>query len=141
MAKLHFPPAATGYSAQPRSGVLAVELDGGSARYRTDVLHNPHRVRATWFCNQVQYDYLNAFHRTATTNGALPFDVRLRLDNEAAADYSAHFVPGTFGMTRMEGRLRVVEAELEVLKPFDPDEATDDEATIAAYEASRGIVA
>lgn len=141
MATLHFPPAATGYSAQQRSGVLSVELDGGASRYRKDILHGAFRVTATWFCNRQEYDYLCAFHRTSTQSGSLPFDVSLRLDAEKRAVHTAYFVPGTFRLSRMEGRSRVVEAELEVVKPFDSNEATADAAIITAYETSRGITA
>lgn len=139
MAKLLFPPAASSYAVQLPAGALSVKLDGGAARYRTDVLHGSFRVRAAWFCSPKQYQYLNAFYRSATAFGALPFDVRLRLDREPAKYVSAHFMPGTLRFTRMEGRLRVMEAELEVVKAYDPSEQSADEAIITAYETSRGV--
>jgi hypothetical protein len=138
MATLLLCPLTAGYSAKQTPGVLAVELDGGSARYRKDILHGSFRVTVSWACNGEQYEYLNAFHRTATVAGALPFDIALRLDDDALETFSAHFVPGTFGLSRTEGERRWVEAELEVVKPYDPGEAAADTAIIAAYEAAHG---
>lgn len=138
MAKLHLKPISAGYSAQQASGVLSVILDGGASRYRRDVLHGAFRVTATWACNREQYDYLCAFFRTATEGGSLPFEVSLRLDAEKRKDYEASFIPDTFRLARMEGRLRIVEAELEVAKPFDAGQESADEAVISAYEAAHG---
>jgi hypothetical protein len=139
MATLLHRPVSAGYSVTPKDGVLAVELDGGAGRYRADVLNGARRVTVTWVCNGPQYDYLCAFKRTATANGALPFDISLRLDAEPRQVFAAHFIPDTFRIVRMEGRIRVVEAELEVIKPYDAGEAAADEAIIDAYEAAHGM--
>lgn len=138
MAKLLLCPLRAGYSAQQRTGVLQVELDGGASRYRSDILNGAFLVEAAWSCNEEQYDYLCAFHRTATEAGALPFDIDLKLDSSQMVEYEAHFVPGTFRTPMFgDGRYRV-EAVLEIVKPYDPGEGSSDEAIISAFEAAHG---
>lgn len=134
MAKLLFRPTRDGYSAQRGQEVLAVQLDGGASRFRRDILNAPFRVTTSWQCNPEQYNYLNAFYRTATEHGSSPFEIDLFLDNADYVEYTAKFIPASFKLDSQSGLTYYVSAELEVEKPFDPDEATDDAATILAYE-------
>lgn len=138
MAKLLLCPLRAGYAAQQRPGALQVELDGGASRFRLDILYGSFLVEVAWSCNEEQYDYLCAFHRTATASGSLPFDIDLKIDSSQMLEYQAHFVPGTFRTPVFGGGRYRVESVLEVVKPYDPSEAASDEALISAFEAAHG---
>lgn len=132
MVKLYVQPESAGYAVERGSEVLSVALDGGASKLRRDVLNASFKVNVSFVLDPTEYNYLNAFFRTATEHGSLPFEIDLILDNTTLTEYTARFVPDTFKLTAQKGLTYYVGAVLEVESL--PDNATADQAIIDAYE-------
>lgn len=132
LSKLILPPDKEGYSVTDGTEVIAVQLDGGAARYRRDVLGATSRVPVQWKLNPGNYRYLRAFYRTATNNGATPFLIDLLMDEPTLTEHQAYFVPGSMKLSSVSGLTHTVAAELEVI-PDLPDAAYD-AALVMIYE-------
>lgn len=136
MTKLYMRPSNASYSVQRGSEVLSVKLDGGASKYRRDILNASFTVTVSWDTTEDGWDYLNAFYRTATARGSLPFTIDLLLEDSTLTTYTAYFVPDTFKLTGQQGEAYYIEATLEVTPIINPSETTDDNATISAWEAA-----
>lgn len=136
MRKLIIPPDNTAYAAQRGGEVLSVKLDGGASRFRTDVLNAAWQVDTQWILDADGYNYMNAFFRTATVHGSLPFKIDLILDGATLTDCTVHFVPNSFKLTQQQGLAYYVTASLEVAAL--PEDADDDNDTLDAYETANG---
>lgn len=138
--KLHLTPESSAYSVSRKPEVLSVELDGGAARYRQDILNSAFMVDVTFILNPEEYEYLMAFFRGACYHGSEVFQIDLLLDTPDFVEYDAHWEKGRMPvLTSQQGLAYTVSARLEVLKPFNPTEADDDDAIITAYEAAHGF--
>lgn len=109
-----------------------VQLDGGGPRVRADQQGAVKLVNCQWTLNPAQFDYMMAFYRTGTANGASPFNISLcGIDNAEVSVYQAQFVPGTFQpLAEQSGLAYLVKAQMFVW-PL-PVNATADNALIAA---------
>lgn len=125
MDKLQLPPDSAGYSVTDGKEVVSIQLDGGAARYRRDILNANSKVTCQWSCDRDEYQYLRAFFKTATSQGSLPFLIDLALDDPALTEHQAYFVPGSMALREQRGHLYVVAAELDV-KPIPRDAAYDE---------------
>ncbi len=130
MDKLVLPPEQSGYSAAPGVEAVYTELDGGLGRYRQDILGAAARVTASWLLNPTDYRYMVAFYHSKR-GGALPFLIDLVLDSNALTEYTAHFVPGTWKVTGVEGQSYRVAADLEVTPTIAVD-YTAEQAIVTA---------
>jgi len=133
MSKLMISPENSSYAVVRGSEVLSSELQGGSSKMRLDVLNAAFTINVAWSLSPVQYEYINAFFRTKTKHGSLPFTIDLILDNTVYTEYTARFIPDTFKLASQKGLTYYVNAVLEVESVID--NATTDDATVAAYEA------
>jgi hypothetical protein len=134
MSKFLIPPLQAGYAVESAAEeTLRAKLDGGASKFRADIIGGASNVACNWQMNPSQFNYLGAFYRTATARGSLPFEIDLLLDNASMVEYSAHFL-GKYTYTQ-SGLTYYVQAMLEVVPNFNPDEASDDAALIAAFEA------
>lgn len=106
-------PQAAGYSVAHGNTVVAVELDGGAPRYRSDKLGKTAKINVTWILAPAAYSYFMAFFRTAIANGALPFEIDLIIDSAAVATYTARFEPGSLRLSSQEGLMYQVDATLD----------------------------
>lgn len=136
MSKLKLHPDKAGYAVDRGTEIISAKLDGGASKIRKDILNAAFRVSVQWITHPDGYNYLNAFYRTSTANGSLPFTIDLYLDKSEPVEFSAQFVPDTFKLSSQSGETYYVSAELEVTKPFNGSEASEDAATIAAFEAA-----
>jgi hypothetical protein len=120
-----------GYTFKYGPASLAIQLEGGGSRFRTDLDGMATSIDIQWKTDPAGYDYLMAFYRTTTKNGALPFLIDLILHTKTVSEYTAHFVPGTLGLVSQAGLSYIVSATLEVVGNV-PD-ATTDQAIIDAF--------
>jgi len=125
MDKFQLPPDSAAYTVVDGKEVVAVQLDGGAARYRRDILNANSKVTCQWTFDRDEYQYMRAFYRTATSNGSLPFLIDLALDDPALTEHQAYFVPGSMSLREQRGLMYVVAAELDV-KPIPRDQAHDE---------------
>jgi len=125
MDKFQIPPDSAGYSVTDGKEVIAIQLDGGAARYRRDILNANSKVTCQWSFDRDEYQYMRSFYKTATSNGSLPFLIDLALDEPTLTEHQAYFVPGSVMLREQRGHLYVVSAELDV-KPIPRDAAYDE---------------
>lgn len=137
MNKLSIPPNQSGYAVTNGSGVKRTELDGGSGRYRRDILNQASLVNCSWTINRDDYDYLMAFFRINERDGGAGFLIDLILDNWQPTEYVAHVVPGSWGLGSQAGTGYTINAQLEV-EPIQPDYEYD-QSIIDSVEAFGGI--
>ena len=105
-----------GFSVEEGDTNVAIQLNGGAPRVRADQLGAVKTVHCQWILNQNDYDYLEAFYRTATNFGANPFNISLiGIDSSTAAIYVAWFVPQTKRLVSQSGLTYVISADLWVL--------------------------
>lgn len=115
METLLLRPDAGSYSQEEGAEVIAVALDGGSARYRRDKIGASRTVSAAWTMNPEEYAYWRAFWHTSTQRGALPFVCDLvGEDGQGPQPHTCRFVPGTVSLGSQMGRTYVMQATLEV---------------------------
>jgi hypothetical protein len=96
MRKLLLRPNSAGYAVVLGNEIVSINVDGGPSRSRRDFLGKPSMVNVAWMLDQAGSEYLNAFFRTATANGSLPFLCDLLLDRSTLEEYTCKFVPGSF---------------------------------------------
>ena len=125
MDKFQLPPDSAAYTVVDGKEVIAIQLDGGAARYRRDILNANSKVTCQWTFDRDEYQYLRAFYKTSTSNGSLPFLIDLALDDPALTEHQAYFVPGSMSLREQRGHMYVVAAELDV-KPIPRDQAYDE---------------
>lgn len=96
MRKLELRPNSSGYTATPGNEIDSVQVDGGPSRSRRSFIGKPSTVNVGWMLDEQGFNYLTAFFRTATANGALPFLCDLLLDYANLEEYTCKFIPGSF---------------------------------------------
>lgn len=123
---LPLPPDQSGYQVQDGTTTIAVKLDGGGSRVRSDQLGAAFTITVQWTLNLKNFNYLRAFYRTAVNFGALPFFLDLMLDSGAMQTYLCRFLPGTFNLISQSGATWVQGATIEAMPDasLTPDDAT-----------------
>jgi hypothetical protein len=131
MQTMAIPPDQNSYSISAGSDdTVEVALDGGASRRRADKDQATRTIAVQWSVDDVGYNYLQAFYRTATAKGSMPFLCGL-VNDQAIDNYTCWFVDKTFVLSSTMGNTFVVTANLEVL-PTAIDE-TQDQSVIDAY--------
>lgn len=133
MYKLQLTPSQSDYAAQPGDEVLSAQLAGGKSRRRRDFIGAVATVNVGW--NNLPgpaFDYIEAFRRTAVTQGVEWFLIDLILDESPITEYTVAFVPGSYRLVGVQGLTTSVAAQLEV-QPKAVDSAYD-LAIIQTYE-------
>jgi len=133
MFKLILPPDQTSYAAVDGTEVLSTSLDGGSARYRKDVLNSTTSITAKWTLDREGFNYFRIFYKDMINSGADAFLLDLYVDDPfELTEHECHIVPGSFGLTAQSGLSFTVGATLEV-KPIAQSQANKDLAYIYSY--------
>lgn len=127
---LPLPPDQNSYQVQDGQTTIAVKLDGGGSRVRSDQLGAAFTITCQWTLNLKNFNYIRAFYRTSVNFGALPFFLALMLDSGGMQTYLCRFMPGTFNLVSQSGATWVVGATLEAMP--DASLTTTDAAIIAA---------
>lgn len=114
LIKLMLPPDQTSYTVTDGAEVVSVDLDGGAARYRRDILGATSRVAVQWTAGVDEYKYLRGFYRGITISGSLPFEIDLIVDANELTTHKAYFIPKSFALRQQQGLTYIVGAELEI---------------------------
>jgi hypothetical protein len=128
LPKLTLPPDQAQYAAKQYPTSVSTKLDGGASRFRADELGAAFLLDVQWTMSAANFLYLNAFYRTAVNNGADPFQIDLLIDDGIMRTYTAHFLPGTYGLIQQEGETFTVSAQIEVIP--DPTYSAGDAALL-----------
>ena len=123
MYTLGIPVDRQGYTVDEGDTNVAIQLDGGGPRIRADQQGAVKTAHCQWTVDSDDYDYLEAFYRTATDCGASPFNISLvGIDSQTPGTYVAWFVPKTKRLVSQSGLTYVVAADLWVVpNPVDPN--------------------
>jgi hypothetical protein len=132
MAKLLLRPERSGYSVTPGEEVLRVKLDGGASRTRLDIIGAAHTVNVSWRCSELAYRYLMAFYRKHKANA---FEIDLILDEPEYKTYEAKF-NAPVQLDSQYGLTYICSTSLEIVKPYNEDEAADDDNIIQDFETA-----
>ncbi len=138
MRKLLLRPNSTGYAANAGDEILSIKVAGGASRSRRDFIGAPATVNVGWMLDEAGFDYLNAFYRTVTQSGALPFLCDLLLERPFLVEHTCKFIPNSFkpiGSTTGSSIFNS-SAQFEVL-PTITNEDLDMEI-VETYEAYEG---
>lgn len=96
MRKLLLRPNSSGYTATAGNEVVSAATEGGASRSRRDFIGAPSMINVAWMLDEDGFDYLNAFFRTGTKSGSLPFLCDLLLERAGLIEHTCKFVPGSF---------------------------------------------
>lgn len=126
MYKLVIPPNQSGYSVSVGQETISTKLDGGASRFRVDILNASSDVTCSWTVGPDNYEYLRRFYLVNIKNGNEPFLIDLILDSPMPTQYTARFIPGSWGLTGQQGHTYTVGCQLEIEAiehDYDYDEA------------------
>lgn len=121
LEKFIIPPDSSSYSVTDGNEVVSIQLDGGAARYRRDIVGATSTVDVSWVLGHGSYKYLRSFYKGILGKGATPFLIDLILDEEFLTEHKVYFVPNSLKLDRTEANIFWVSAQLEVY----PNEDTD----------------
>ena len=131
LTKFPFPPDQASYVLTDGSAVVSTTLDGGSARYRLDLLDVANTIVVQWTFDPIKYQYWKAFYDTIIVKGSLPFALDLYMDQAVLTTHEVHIVPGTLTLASQSGLTFVVGCTIEAI-PLPIDDV-DNTAFINLY--------
>lgn len=117
LAVMILQPESAGYSASySPNDFLRVQLKGGLARYRRDLIGSSMPVTCQWRLTDIEYEYFTTFYRDSILSGSQFFLIDALIDGPQVRRYIAHFV-SPWRLTEQSGLTYVVQAELEITSP------------------------
>ncbi len=126
-------PSSASYTTKQANEIVATDLPGGPPATRRDFIGATHAITVQWACDPLKYSVLEAFFRTTTAMGSLPFQCELIIDDAPTALYECKFVPGSYGLQSQSGHNYVVGANLYASQIIVDD--AYDVGLITAYSA------
>lgn len=124
LPKLYLKPVRDNYAGVWGSTTKSTQLDGGAGRYRKDQMYATTLITVNWIIEGDDYDYLQAFYRTALDMGSLPFLMDLIMDSQGLLEYTVNIVDGSWQLTQQIGLAYYMQAQLEVV-PLPVDVSSD----------------
>lgn len=113
MLKCKLVPDQSNYQIKEGKDTVSVELGGGAARYRRDLLGSAVEIEIQWSLNPTEYQYLRAFYNYLN-KGADAFLIDLVFETATLQEYVAHFKPGTWKLSSIKGQSFTIRTTLEV---------------------------
>ena len=92
LQRLEITPLQAGYAVVHGTETLSVRLDGGSSRFRRDILGSSDILNVRWNLNSLEFEYIQAFYRNVTKNGSEPF--LIYTDKSGQSQISSHSLIG-----------------------------------------------
>jgi hypothetical protein len=114
MNRLDLCPLQESYAVQFGCSVQRSELTGGFSRYTTVTPSKKHLVSISYNLTEPDYHYFRAFYLNWQLN-PLPFLMKLYIEDSEFKDYSCQFVPDSFSLDALSGKIFSVSAELVVV--------------------------
>lgn len=115
MFKFLYKPEQSSYAITYGNSVVAVQMDGGPSKFRSDIKNAPDIVNVSWAFSSYEYDYFKTF-LSAVEDGATPFLIDLIIEEAGLVEHEVHFVPKTAKLKEQKGLSYYVTAKLEVNK-------------------------
>lgn len=114
MNRLDLCPLQESYAVQFGCSVQRSELPGGFSRYTTVTPSKKHLVSISYNLTEPDYHYFRAFYLNWQHN-PLPFLMKLYIEDREFKDYICQFVPDSFSLDALSGKIFSVSAELVVV--------------------------
>jgi hypothetical protein len=112
---LSYNPISSSYGVQDyQKDTLAVQFDGGDARYRKNYDNNPLSVNVEWILQDDDVTAFHYFYNTTIAKGASPFSISLILDNEGFESVKAYFEPNSIKLQLLSDTVQSISATLLV---------------------------
>lgn len=109
-----FDPDSSNYDANTGLDTVAVQLEGGAGRYRSDYLGTTFIIDVQWSLETTEFDTLFSFYYTTIKRGSIPFNINLLVQSSTLTAYVAFIIPGSFKLASQAGNSYIVVAKLEV---------------------------
>lgn len=120
---LPFDPVRDSYNFNPGYSIIRVDLDGGAARYRNDVVGKSHIITVQWIIVKNQYSKFTGFFRDRIRGGSSAFKMNLLSDAEIVMPHVCHCIDSLPQLIEQKGEMFRMQAVLEVTpnptKSFD----------------------
>ncbi len=114
MNRLDLCPLQESYAVQFGCSVQRSELPGGFSRYTTVTPSKKHLVSISYNLTEPDYHYFRAFYLNWQLN-PLPFLMKLYIEDSEFQDYICQFVPDSFSLDALSGKIFSISAELVVV--------------------------
>ena len=114
MNRLDLCPLQESYAVQFGCSVQRDALPGGFSRYTTVTPSKKHLVSISYNLTEPDYQYFRAFYLNWQLN-PLPFLMKLYIEDSEFKDYICQFVPDSFSLDALSGKIFSVSAELVVV--------------------------
>ena len=114
MNRLDLCPLQESYAVQFGCSVQRDALPGGFSRYTTVTPSKKHLVSISYNLTEPDYHYFRAFYLNWQLN-PLPFLMKLYIEDSEFKDYICQFVPDSFSLDGLSGKIFSVSAELVVV--------------------------
>lgn len=114
MNRLDLCPLQESYAVQFGCSVQRDALPGGFSRYTTVTPSKKHLVSISYNLTEPDYHYFRAFYLNWQLN-PLPFLMKLYIEDSEFKDYICQFVPDSFSLDALSGKIFSVSAELVVV--------------------------
>jgi hypothetical protein len=114
MNRLDLCPLQESYAVQFGCSVQRDALPGGFSRYTTVTPSKKHLVSISYNLTEPDYYYFRAFYLNWQLN-PLPFLMKLYIEDSEFKHYICHFVPDSFSLDALSGKIFSVSAELVVV--------------------------
>jgi hypothetical protein len=108
-------PTLAAYSTKPANNIIEIKLDGGLSRRRLDQLNAARTVNVQWILQATDYQYFMTFYKTTISNGALPFYLDLKIDDNSMTQCLCYFMADSLSIEAITHNTFKINASLEVL--------------------------
>lgn len=115
MNKLNLIPEKISYQISFKEDSKSTSLNGGYSIFSKYILNSSKIIDIQFILTEFEYDYFRSFYRTISHNACSPFTMDLILDSSSLIEYTCYFIPGSVKLTKIEGKLFYVSAQIEVL--------------------------
>lgn len=120
--KLNYIPNQASYSIDTRQETIAIPLEGGTSRYRKDIIDAGTIANVSWILNTTEYADFREFYKLTTSAGTTSFKVDLAINSTTVEEYDARIIPDSLSTSRYGDGFFNVQAQLELeAKTRDPD--------------------
>ncbi len=112
--KLNYIPNQASYSIDTRQETIAIPLEGGTSRYRKDIIDAGTRANVSWILNTTEYADFREFYKLTTSAGTTSFKIDLAINYGTLEEYDARIIPDSLSTSRYADGFFNVQAQLEL---------------------------
>ncbi len=112
--KLDYIPNQASYVINTRQETIAIPLEGGTSRYRKDIIDAGTIANVSWILNTTEYADFREFYKLTTAAGTTSFKIDLAINYGTLEEYDARIIPDSLSTSRYADGFFNVQAQLEL---------------------------